>query len=372
MSLLLDRLEAQFSCAGTMEERAIVLARKAAYLARIGRFDEARSIVAAVREAFSDGRSGRATAWLMWTEGLIHFYFDLNPNALDRVARAQLLAMAMRDKDLTALSSSWKAHMEFETSRFAAMGDSLRTAQVHVSPENHSAVTRLCMVVADALFLCGDHVNGQRWFMRGRDSALDEGDQASIEALVYNRAAFRLAWLRAQRCMRELSHDETGTVRKEVESACNLQDLTQVRALPDIVRLCEARAIALDGQFDVALAKLTAIQDAEGPFAHYNFSQAFVALEIAYCHARLGNVEAATSITDRLHDVHFSQLDVDEQLVACWMRREMAAIDGSFGSLTEAQEQLDKSVGAYIEWIVSIEKSIDSVRVLVPSRTASQ
>lgn len=363
MSKLLQRLEAQLAEAGTEEARAVVSARTAAYLARVGRFDEAAEHIAALRGQFGDGRVPLATAWLMWAEGVLHYYSELSPRALDRVARSQLLALAMRNAELASVTSAWKAHIEFETSRFEAMGQSLDLAIQHAAPENRSAVTRLSMVIADALFISGDHTNAQRWFMRGRDSALSEGDQASVEALVYNRAAFRLAWLRAQRCLREVSRDETSALRLEIESAKNLQDLTQIRALPDMVRLCDARAATLDGRYEAAVEKLANVRGAAGPFAPYNYSEGLVALETAYCQARLGDVESARLIMDQLQAVNFSQLDADDQLVAAWMRREMAAVSNRLGSIEQAAEQFRTASEAYSCWLASIVSAVDGLRV---------
>lgn len=368
MSLLLDRLQAQLSSARGADDRSVLTARISGYLARIGRFEEAGSLIDALRAEFSDGRNGRASAWLMWAEALLHYYSDLNPRALDRIARSQLLATALSDSQLAALSSAWKAHMEFEISRFRAMGESLKVAVKHVTPDNQSAITRLCMVVADALLLTGDFVNGQRWFMHGRDSALFEGDQASIEALVYNRAAFRLAWLRAQRCLGEALPVDAASLRHEIQSARNLQDLTQVRALTDVVKLCEARAATLDGLYDVAVEKLSAIRVASGTFAPYNFSDALVSLEIAYCQSRLGAIEQAKSIVDSLEGVDFNELDKDEQLVAAWMRREMAATDSCLGSLERTSEKFAVAAAGYREWLESIRQSVDDLRALEPPR----
>ena len=55
--------------------------------------------------------------------------------------------------------------------------------------------------------------------MRARQHALNDGDQASIEALLYNKAAFRLAWLRAQRCFGELQKVELDRLRVELATA---------------------------------------------------------------------------------------------------------------------------------------------------------
>lgn len=323
MSQLVDRLRHELDRLEDPLERAEVIARLACALARMGRFDDARQAIVELRHHFGRGESGRATVWIMLAEGLVHHYEELDPAAMDRITRAQLLGSAMNYSKVVALASAWRAHIEFEHSDFPAMIRSLELVIKTIAIDEYDAQTRLSMVLANAFMICGESKLAQVWFTKGRDCALRNGDQASIEALLYNRAAFSLAWLRALNCVVSVDHADLVRVRSEVASAKNLQDLTGISALSSHVRLVEARLLLLEGRYEEAISSLNAVRIAS-PFASHNFNQSYVDLEIDYCRTALGrgDRESLAQRGDAL--LAFDKLDIDERLVAAWMLREMA------------------------------------------------
>ena len=118
MSKLLKSLEDRIAVESSEYVRAELRAKRAACLARIGDFDEARKEIASIRETFGDGRSGRVTVLVMIAEGLVLHFESLSGLAIDRVMRALMLAQAGRDQELIALTSAWKAYFDFERSDF--------------------------------------------------------------------------------------------------------------------------------------------------------------------------------------------------------------------------------------------------------------
>lgn len=346
MSQLLARLDEEFKLASTNVERAEILARKGSYLARVGQFSETREIISKLREHFGDGRSGHVTAWIMLTEGLLHLFENLSPLALDRVARSQILGLAMKDASVVAIASAWKAHIEFETSDFESMIKSLETAIAHATDSDHDANARLAMVLSDSFLLCGETQSAQTWFMHSREHALKDGDQASIEALLYNRAAFSLARLRAERCYTEVDKKRLSLLRMEVASAKNLQNLTRIAALTNFVHLCEARLLILEEKYSLAIDALANIRNAR-PFADYNFNQSFVDLEMSFCLQRLGRHTEAKSIFSSVDWASFDRLDIDEQLVATWMRWSMCVEDSSIGIESDAKKIFESLLVRY-------------------------
>lgn len=318
MSQLLQRIDVDLRSTSEPSERGKLLARKSAYLARIGSFDEAKALVGVLRRDFADSKSSNVTVWIMLTEGLIHYYEKLGIEAHDRIVRAQLLSTAMGDTELAAITSAWRSHLEFERSDFKAMIGSIDSTFKFASPENYAAQTRVSMVLSDCHFLCGDRANGQKWFLRSRDTALKEGDQASIEALLYNKAAFAIAWQRAQSCFRPVAPEDLSLLRLELASARNLQDIAGINALSHVVHLCEARLLLLEGKYDQGASKLQSIR-AAAPYGEYNFNQSMIDLEIAYCTFRLDPTTKRSSV----QNWEFDALDIDEQMLAAWMISEI-------------------------------------------------
>lgn len=331
MSQLLTRLEVELASMTDPVRKAEWTARIAANLARLGLFDHAQSRIVELRQVYGDGRSGPVTAWIMLAEGLVHLYRDLSPAALDRIARANLLGIAMGYTSFVSVAAAWKAHVEFEMSKFPDMVASLQTAIKNAAAENHDAQTRIAMVLSNSFMHCGDFVNAQHWFMQGRDHAIKNGDQASVEALLYNRAAFGLAWVRLRNCDVPALPEELHRVRAEIKSSRNLQDLTQITALTNHIHLADARLLILEGKYEDAISGLLAVRNRK-PFANHNFTQSFIDLEICFCRFGRGQIEEAVALYSSLEQSTFSTLDLDEQIVAEWMRYQMSQTDSRFGS----------------------------------------
>lgn len=331
MSQLLARLKRELDQTVDPVERGELSARIAGNLARLGHFEEARNVASAVRQQFGRGQNGRVTVWLMLSEGLIHHYENLSPAALERIRGAQVLGLAMGYSTIVASAAAWKAHIEFERSDFQSMIDSIELAMQHVSEADHDAQTRLAIVLSNAFMISGNRDASQLWFKCGHTHAVQNGDQASIDALLYNRAAFSLARLRALNCSQNISPVDLAALRMEVASARNLQHLVRVSALEEHVRLLDARLQLLELKFDSAIAALQIVRGA-GPFAPHNFDQKFIELEICYAQMMLGQIESALSRMPVSDLDHFHGLDVDERLVAAWMLAKMAELDSRVGS----------------------------------------
>lgn len=362
MSQLLARLKGDLDRSGDPLLRAEVSAQIAGHLARLGRFEDARNIVRGVRQQFGQGQSGRVTVWLMLAEGLIHHYEDLSPIALERIRGAQVLGSAMGYSTIVALASAWKAHIEFERSDFQSMMGSIELALKNVGADEHDAQARLAMVLSNAFMIAGDREQGQLWFKHGHRHAVANGDQASIDALLYNRAAFLLARLRALNCRAPVAASDLSAVRMEVASSKNLQSLLQVSALEGHVRLLDARLQLLESKFGPAIAALQLVRGTV-PFAPHNFDQNFVELEICFGQMMLGEADAAISHLPALGADEFSTLDIDEQLVAYWMMGKMAAMDSRVGLVADYRSHFESLWSVYSEMSDSLAIRLAPLRL---------
>ena len=359
MSSLLQRLERNSKSARNSSERAALNAERASYLARVGRFAEAKSLIGEIRSEFGDGHDGLVMIRLMLAEGLLQLFESLNPSAIDRVRRAQFISHLMQERRLLALTSAWKAHIEFETSRYDAMFESLETAMTSAEESEHDSNCRIAMVMCDLNVFCGLAESGQSWFMKSRESALKDGDRASIEALLYNKAAFQLARLRAESCFIQVPVEVLKRARMEVASAKNFQDLAQVEALTSFISLCEARMYVLEGDFQTAITRLDLLRTS-GPFASYNFSQDLIDLEIAYCLSKLGQLDKAELILRTLDSISLASYDIDEQLVARWMIHQITLLCGA-GHASQSAQLLETASGAYIALIERLRGGLTSL-----------
>lgn len=343
MSKLIHRIEELLIRESDPQRRAELEARRASYLARVGRFREAEESIASVRKVFGDGRSGRVTVLVMVAEALAMYYQRLAPGAADRVARAQLLAQAMKDRELIALTSAWRGFFEFEASKFESAFRSIALATEYASEEDHSTWTRCAIVISLGFALCGQAAESNYWFLKGRDHALRDGDQASIDALQYNKAAFGVAWLGAERCKGSIDPAATRHARMELNSSRNLQGLVQVDAHSSYVDLSDARLCILEGRYESALQTLDIVA-AAGPFPAGHFNDSLLALEIAYCRASLNLTERALEAFARFEPNSIAALDVDDRLLAAWIVNELSKLDPRFNRLGDSAKALADAI----------------------------
>jgi tetratricopeptide (TPR) repeat protein len=338
----LNRLRGELQTASGAAHRAEVGARVAAQLARLGQFDESRSIIQALRADFGDGRDGRVTVWIMVAEGLTHFYQDLSPLALDRLMRAQALGFALKYSPIIAFASAWKAHIEFELSNFDAMVNSLVSSMNHAASDDHDSLARVSMVICNSFLVCGCQSEADVWFFKGRNHAISNGDQASVEALLYNRAVFALSFLRVENCLgEEVRGEALARARIEMNSAINLHGLTRNSALANHLSLWAARLSLLEGKYQEAIERFANCKG-QSPFANYNFSSDFIDLEMAYCQLRLGGAIGSAQMRGELVDSDFTNLDIDDQMIAAWIKWKISQIDERFGDAEKTLRNLTK------------------------------
>jgi tetratricopeptide (TPR) repeat protein len=335
------RLAEELSVEVDPERRAELLARCAAHLARIGRFEEAAKMIGDLRKVFADGRSGRATVWMMLSEGLVHLFREESTQALDRISRAQFLGTAMRYPAIVALASAWKAHIEQSRSEFPKMAQSLRIALENATDDDLDSHTRIGLVLFNSFMICGDRTQAQKWFMRTHDRAVRNGDQASIEALMYNRATLGIADLRAEKCLGEVPIGSLSTARSEMASVSNLQPMLLGAIFQNYVELWLARLLLLEGRYLDAIERFKSARTM-APNQEDNVDKKFTDLEIAFCLFNADDRGAALAIFQSVGAGAFSQLHVDDRLVAEWMRWQMM-VDPQFGD-AQLQAQLLSSI----------------------------
>lgn len=333
MSQLVARLQERIRSETDPLMLAELEARLAGNEARLGNFIAARQRIARLREAHSGARTSVATLWIMLAEGLLLFYEDLDPSALDRITRAEALARAMGCVPLAGLCAAWKAHIEFQNADYMVMAHSLTLARQCVSEHDLEGQTRIAIVVSSALMMCGQVAAAQHWHRRGRDLAIRSGDRASIEALQYNRAALLLARVRLESCQRSIERNTLDALQGEIKTSINLQHLVQIGALANHIELWSARLDILKGQWTSAIEALGRVR-AKEPFAKHNFSQALIDLEICFCQGRAGDMESAIEHSAAFDPAALVELELDEQIVAAWMQWQLSLAHPHFGDAT--------------------------------------
>jgi hypothetical protein len=241
MSRLETRLRHGITAAAHARERAERTAELAAYVARAGRWGEAEQLIAQARLAFAPGAVPRLTVWVMIAEGLLTYFRAIDPAASDRLQRARGLARALPDATLGSLASAWLAHIEFDNSDFERTCELLRESLADVPADAHGVLARVALVLANAHLYAGLADEARTWYARAHHAAVQEGDDATLGALVHDRAALRLSILRLEHALGRARAQEADGAALELDAAAGFERLAGTEGLPALTPLWEAR-----------------------------------------------------------------------------------------------------------------------------------
>lgn len=235
------------------------LCRLASHEARQGLEGESAAAIEHVRNSFGNGLEPEVAAWLMLAEGIAHFVrgdFDL---ARDRIRRAHGIAVAMKAPRAQPSCAAWLAHLEFNLSNFPAMAPLLQEALLLAEPDDHQALARASLVMADGLHFSGSFLNARPWYDEARLHALKEGDDATVSALLHNVAAFRAANVRLAHALGSESNDEAQRARLEATSALSYDAAVGTQSFKSLSALVRGQLLLVEEKFDEATQVLSGI-----------------------------------------------------------------------------------------------------------------
>ena len=247
------RLEAEIGVAHSVPEADCKRAELAAYRTRLGRVEEVRATLKELHQRYDARPNVAISAWLNLVEGLARYFSDMDPAARDKVLRAHALSSAAGLTPMRALSAAWLAHLDY------AQGD-VDSMALHVSEAlnlsvetNHGARSRASLVVAQSYHLAGDLDTALPWYVKARDHAQTDGDDATISALMHN-----MAWLRShelrKRFFLELENDSaTEHALLSAESTRNFNILIGSVSLNSLIPVLRAQILAVIGREAEAL-----------------------------------------------------------------------------------------------------------------------
>lgn len=252
-SRLLARLDADIRKTYDPIDNACLRAERAAQLARLGQFDFAQQEMAALHATFDRRSIAQVSAWMCFAEGCISYFSSLSTAARDKMQRAHALSAAAHLPRIQALSAAWLAHMDFAQFDIDAMARHARDALELADATHLSAIARACLVVGVAFHFADRLDLAQPWFVRSRECASAEGDEATLSALIYNIAAYRgnhaiHASLFGGHAGEHARHALAGA-----DSTENIGHWIGITSLDSLVPMLRAGVHSVQGEFDKAL-----------------------------------------------------------------------------------------------------------------------
>ena len=252
-SRLLQRLSTQAAAARTQLEVDCLAAERAMYQARRGYVDEVSATVVKLRRLYDSDPNISVSTWVNLCEGMTSHFNDMSPRLADKIRRAHALSEAAGLTSLCALSSAWLAHADYLGANFESMAVHAAQALRLAEKDNHGALSRASLVVAQALHFAGRLDLALPWYGSVRLHATADGDDATMSALLHTMASLRATALRQNSLLLDAVVVDDKHALISADSAFQFDAMVGLTRHQSLIPILRAQILSVMGQHDEAL-----------------------------------------------------------------------------------------------------------------------
>lgn len=255
-SRLLQDLDSVIHSTQDAIEWARAMCRQASLLARQGETDEAMQSIGTVRSNFAGGLSPEVAVWLMLAEGILWFGSGDFVRFGDRLKRAYGIAMAANYDPAKATCAAWLALFSMNERRYDEMVAFLREALGLAAKDDHQALGRASLVLADAFHLAGRFDLARPWYEATRQHATAEGDESMLSAMLFNVASFRASNVKFANALGSHLEEEARRAAMEAASAAAYDRAIGTKSFGQFHPHLVEQLLIVEGKYKEALDQL--------------------------------------------------------------------------------------------------------------------
>lgn len=327
MATLDDRLRQRIADAADPSEIAGARAELAAYLARMGRFEQADATLQSI-DAQARWASPALACRVFLAQGLIALADEYGPDAADRLRRAHAVAQLCGLGGPAATVAAWLGHYAFNQGHYEEMAQWHLACIAGGQAVEPAARNRLLLTVANAWRHVGEFERSDRLYASAHALAVREGDEAFIAAGLYNRAAYGIARLRLEAVDAPApAPARLQQAALEIDSAAHYAMGTGHEASTSLQALWRARLAMLQGRPGEALPVLRRSLEHLAEARHERLRLSLQADCLA-CEAALGEGTAGPA-PDALDA---AILEPDDRVVCLWQLERLSDRAGAGGA----------------------------------------
>lgn len=354
----LDVIEKTYASTSDLSERGVCVAKKAAYLARRGEFDVARSLISQLRSSREIYCFPRASIWISIADGILDFFVGNEDSAAEKWRRARVLSSSFEMFDLAALVGAWQAHYAFGKFDFDLLHGGIQTALEHVDLGNAERLARLFLVLGESSHLAGSRARANEWYSRSRICAQKIGDETITSSTMYNSAAMQIVNIRWHLFARMADSGDSSLTVVDANSVESFDGLVGITAWPDLTPVLKAQALSLSGRSLEAKEIYDQFLDRLQGDAHSRHL-CWLTSDWAYCGARTGNLEWARRVAMLSLDQVSPRVQIDDLASTYSRLSQTFALCGLDG---EAELYADLSRAAWINF-EAIRETVNGIVV---------
>jgi len=305
-------IESAIAAADTAIAADCYRAEMACYFARQGKSNEARSITVSMREKYARSPNAAISAWLSLAEGLDAYFLGDNSVARDKIRRAHALSMAAGVNTLQPLSSAWFCQIEFSALNIQELIKHATVALSLSTETNHSALSRVSLVVAQVFHVAGRFELALPWYRRAHRHATVQGDDATVSALIHNMACMHLDNLRQQKLTGRGADSDVSRVAIEVDSTKNFDELIGATSFQSLKSLLRGRAFSLSEKPEQALECYSEHMLLNG-ISEFSRMSSDVLSDIAWCRIQLNQPDLAFEAASGAESSLLPETQIDDR-----------------------------------------------------------
>ena len=288
-----------------LREQQLLRAQRALLLARLGESAVSRHDIATLRADPQVAADPELAAWTWLAEGVCDYYDNLGLlSALDRVSRACAMASAAAAPLVQALAAAWRGHLELQLETRSAgllavapppagawmrwVVEAFRLADA----QHHAARSRAALVMAWAIHLSDGEAQARPWYALARSHATQEGDGATLSALMHNLAALQVLRLRLDSLRGGVDPATVQRILLATEASGSLDISVRSRLMQTHLHLLRAQVFLMLDRYEEALTLYDRHLD-EGRRQGLSALEALFQIDRSRCLQALGRAEEA-------------------------------------------------------------------------------
>jgi hypothetical protein len=334
-SRLLATLNSQASNTRDPVVWAKAVCRAASHFARHGRTDDAVVSIGLVRDQFKSELHRDVASWLMLAEGVLYYFQAKTSESFDRIRRAYGLAVALQTRSALPSCAAWMAHVEFFDSKYEEMAKHLGEALTQAATDDHQALARASLVLATSYHLADQYQLARPWYEKARLHAAEEGDDATVSAMLHDVAAYRAANVRLIDTFGGDIQSEIRRARLELSSSVNFDNAIGHHGLDFLTLMLRGLLQTIGRDFYEALATFESIDESQVP------EKLRIAIQVdrAWCLVNLGKKNEAWDIANLALN-NIVKVAEDDELAYTYSRLSQVAYCCQYNSRAEELRSL--------------------------------
>jgi hypothetical protein len=363
MSNLLTNIDSEIIMAPDQITADCWRAKRACYLVRMGRRDDAIALIYSIRDRYSREPIAVITVWLNLAEGLAAYFGGMSEPALQKVRRAHALASAARIDPLCALCAGWLAHLEFGLLKTDEMAAHIEQSFTLAGGEDHDTLARTSLVVAVALHTSNRYDLAKPWYSEVRLHAVAEGDDATLSALLHNMSSMGVMNLRQSVLTGSTGVALALDALMGADSTSSYDSLKGTLGLSTWIPLLRAYIASLTDEPHQALALYrehvhAAMMQGQSRMMPY------IQADMAWCHTQIGQREAAQLEAEGAERLLTADVHVDDRAAT---HSRLSATYSALGLVDLANRHKLLAAESWNEFKIIQARIVDSLSNLVPN-----